>query len=251
MATFVLVHGAWHGGWCWRGVRAILRDRGHEVFTPTLTGLGERSHLFSREIGMDTHVADIVNVIVWEELDDVVLVGHSFGGHVITCVADRIKHRLGHAVYLDAFVPDDGDSLASLVATLFNPEASDADIGAEIKRRLDLTDADGGSATHYTNLFDIPEDPPEPYRWVERRITRHPVRTQIEPISLENGGSDGLPRTYILCTGSEGETPFMMLAKRIRNDPSWRYRELATGHDAMVTMPEETAALLIEAAEAS
>ncbi len=98
-------------------------------------------------------------------------------------------------------------------------------------------------------MFDIPTDPPEPYRWVERRITPHPVRTQIEPIRLENGGSDGLPRTYILCAGSEGPAPFKVLAKRIRNDPTWRYRELPTGHDAMVTMPEETAALLIEAAE--
>ena len=249
MATFVLVHGAWHGGWCWRDVRAILRAGGHDVFTPTLTGLGERSHLLSRDIGMDTHIADIENVIVWEELGDVVLVGHSYGGHVITCVADRIKDRLSHAVYLDAFVPADGDSLASLAATLPNPDATDADIGAQIKRRLDLTDAQGGAATHYTNLFDIPEDPPEPYRWVERRITPHPVRTQIEPIRLVDGGSDGLPRTYILCTGSEGETPFMILARRIRNDPSWSYRELPTGHDAMVTMPEETASLLVEAAE--
>ena len=248
MASFVLVHGAWHGGWCWRDVRAILRARGHEVFTPTLTGLGERSHLLSREIDMNTHVTDIANVIVCEELGDVVLVGHSYGGNVITGVADRMKDRLGHAVYLDAFVPEDGDSSASMAATLADPEASDADIGAEIKRRLDLTGEHGGSTTHYTNLFDIPEDPPEPYRWVERRITPHPVRTQIEPIRLANCGSDGLPRTYILCTGSEGETPFMALAKRIRNDPSWRYRELPTGHDAMVTMPAETAELLIEAA---
>ncbi len=251
MATFVLVHGAWHGGWCWRDVRAVLRARGHEAFTPTLTGLGERSHLLSRDIGMDTHVTDVANVIVWEELDEVVLVGHSYGGNVITGVADRMKDRLAHAVYLDAFVPADGDSSASMAVTIANPDATDADIGAEIKRRLDLTDEGGGSATHYTNMFDIPRSPPEPYRWVERRITRHPVRTQIEPIRLANGGSDGLPRTYILCAGSAGPTPFRILAERFRNDPSWRYRELPTGHDAMVTMPQETAGLLIEAAEAS
>ena len=249
MATFVLVHGAWHGGWCWRDVRAILRAQGHEVFTPTLTGLGERSHLLSRDIGMDTHVTDVANVIVWEELDEVILVGHSYGGNVITGVADRIKDRLGHAVYLDAFVPGDGDSPASMAVTIPNPDATEADIGAEIKRRLDRANEQGGSTTHYTNLFDIPEDPPEPYRWVERRITRHPVRTQIEPIRLANGGSDGLPRTYILCAGSEGPTPFKILARRFRDDPSWRYRELPTGHDAMVTMPDETASLLIEAAE--
>ncbi len=155
MATFVLVHGAWHGGWCWRDVRAILRAGGHEAFTPTLTGLGERSHLLSRDIDMNTHVADVANTIVWEELEDVVLVGHSYGGNVITGVADRMKDRLAHAVYLDAFVPKDGDSSASMAVTIANPDATDADIGAEIKRRLDLTGERGGSRTHYTNMRTV------------------------------------------------------------------------------------------------
>ena len=111
MATFVLVHGAWHGGWCWKRVRPLLESRGHLVFTPTLTGLGERSHLLARETGLETHIADVVNVIRWEELSEVVLCGHSYGGMVISGVADRVPDRIRSLVYLDAFVPSDGQSL--------------------------------------------------------------------------------------------------------------------------------------------
>lgn len=248
MACFVLVHGAWHGGWCWRDVATILRDNGHEVFTPTLTGLGERSHLMSPDIDMDTHIQDIVNVIGWEELDDVILVGHSYGGNVITGVADRIKDRLRHVVYLDAFLPQDGDSPASGGMKILNPDVTDAEIESNIATRLAAADEQGGAHTHYTNLFDISEDPPEPYDWVKRRITTHPVRAQVSTMRFENGGSDGLPRTYILCTARPERTAFMVLAEQLKGAPNWTSRELATGHDAMVTMPAETAALLLEAA---
>src|SRR5260221_7032991 len=111
MATFVLVHGAWHGSWGWKRVRKALQARGHEVFTPTLTGVGERSHLLSRHVNLDTHIDDVVNLIRWEELSDVVLCGHSYGGCVISGVADRVPDRIGALVYLDAFVLEDGQSL--------------------------------------------------------------------------------------------------------------------------------------------
>ncbi len=248
MACFVLVHGAWHGGWCWRDVAKILRKRGHDVFTPTLTGLGERSHLMSPDIDMNTHILDVVNVIEWEELDDVILVGHSYGGNVITGVADRIKDRLRHVVYLDAFIPEDGESPASHMMKVLNPAVTDQEIEANIALRRAAADELGGSHTHYTNLFDIPEDKPEQYDWVKRRITRHPVRAQVSPMKLENGGSDGIPRTYILCTERPERTAFMVLAERFKGATGWTSRELPTGHDAMVTMPEETAALLMEAA---
>ena len=114
MATFVLVHGAWHGGWCWRDVRAILESNGHLVCTPTRTGVGERSHLLSPAIDLDTHILDVANVLEWEELSDVVLVGHSYGGNVITGVADRMKDRLRHVVYLDAHLP--ANTLAAIAA---------------------------------------------------------------------------------------------------------------------------------------
>lgn len=246
MATFVLVHGAWHGGWCWRDVGKILRNDGHDVFTPTLTGLGERSHLLSPDVDLDTHIQDVANVIDWEELDDVILVGHSYGGYVITGVADRMKDRLRHAIYLDAFVPGDGESSASHRLKTLNPDVTAEEIDAEVARRRASADERGGAPTHYTDLFGVPEDRPELYQWVKRRITLHPVNTQIQPIRLKNGGSDGLPRTYIVCAGSPGETPFKATAKRLSGDAGWRFRELATGHDAMVTMPTETAELLIE-----
>ena len=105
MATFVLVHGAWHGGWCWKKVAPLLRSAGHEVYTPTLTGLGERDHLLTRDIGLDTHIQDIVNVLEYEELTQVVLVGHSYGGMVVTGVAERAHERLRQLVYLDAATP--------------------------------------------------------------------------------------------------------------------------------------------------
>ena len=124
MATFVLVHGAWHGSWCWKRVRKALQAEGHDVFTPTLTGVGERSHLTSPQVTLDTHVADVVNLIRWEELTDVVLCGHSYGGCVITGVADRVAERLRALVYLDAFIPENGQSLHDTLP----PEVAEAQV---------------------------------------------------------------------------------------------------------------------------
>ncbi len=111
MSTYVLVHGAWHGSWCWKRVRKALQQQGHEVFTPTLTGLGERSHLLSQQINLETHITDVVNLIKWEELSDVILCGHSYGGAVISGAADRITDKISALVYLDAFVLDNGQTL--------------------------------------------------------------------------------------------------------------------------------------------
>ena len=119
MATFVLVHGAWHGSWCWKRVRKALQARGHDVFTPTLTGVGERSHLLSPDVNLDTHITDVVNLIRWEELSGIVLCGHSYGGCVITGVADRLSDRIAALVYLDAFVPEDGQSLYDILPTFY------------------------------------------------------------------------------------------------------------------------------------
>src|SRR5271155_1140249 len=114
MATFVLVHGAWHGSWCWKRVRHALQAQGHNVFTPTLTGVGERSHLLSPDVNLDTHITDVVNLIRWEELSDVVLCGHSYGGCVVTGVADRLPNRISAMGYLDAFNPEGGESLPDI-----------------------------------------------------------------------------------------------------------------------------------------
>ena len=253
MASFVLVHGAWHGGWCWRDVRRALEEHGHTVFTPTLTGLGERSHLLSPDIDLETHIADVINLLVWEELNDVILVGHSYGGMVIIGVADQAKDRLRHIVYLDAFLPADGESSATHIVKLLNLDATEADFAAEVVRRRASGNALGGAAPDLDRLFDIPADMAEKQAWVKRRVTPHPVGTQVTPIrlensGLENGGPDGLPRTYILYACASGRTPFMVLANRLRHDDRWTHRELDTTHDSMVTMPSETAALFMEAA---
>lgn len=250
MATFVLVHGAWHGGWCWRDVRTILRANGHIVFTPTLTGLGERSHQLSLSVDLDTHIQDVVNVLEWEELRDVILVGHSYGGQVITGVADRAKRRLGHVVYLDAYLPDDGESLTSQRLKTMNPDVTPEEIEAAIAQRRADADDRGGTPPRNAIGFGVPADRLELCRWVDRLVTPHPVNSQIQPIRLENGGSVDLPRTYVVCTGSASVTPFMITAKKLSKNAGWRFRELAAGHDVMVTLPEETAALLMEAAAA-
>jgi pimeloyl-ACP methyl ester carboxylesterase len=246
MATFVLVHGAWHGGWCWRDVRATLINNGHDVFTQTLTGLGERSHLLSPDVDLNTHILDVANVLEWEELTDVILVGHSYGGHVITGVADRAKSRLRHIVYLDAYLPADGESPLTHGMAARNPDITAEEIQVELDRRRSTANEKGGVPSHIPNLFDVPEDRPELHDWVSRRITLQPLNSQLQTIRLENDGSEGLPRTYILCTASSLRSALLAHAEMAKSSPSWRYRELATGHDAMVTLPEGTAALLME-----
>ena len=126
MSTYVLVHGAWHGAWCWKRVRAALEKQGHQVFTPTLTGVADRSHLASPQINLDTHIADVANLIRWEELSNVVLCGHSYGGCVISGAADRIADRIGALVYLDAFLLENGQSLHDTLP----PEMRDAQLDA-------------------------------------------------------------------------------------------------------------------------
>jgi pimeloyl-ACP methyl ester carboxylesterase len=129
MANFVLVHGAWHGGWCWRDTAAALRGAGHHVFTPTHTGVGERSHQSAENITLETHIRDVCGCIEWEELSDVILVGHSYGGMVITGVADRMAERIKSLVYLDAFVPANGDSLIGLIQKAVPAEVAAQFIG--------------------------------------------------------------------------------------------------------------------------
>jgi pimeloyl-ACP methyl ester carboxylesterase len=236
MATYVLVHGAWHGGWCWKKVTPLLRAAGHEVFTPTLTGLGERSHLLSPDIGLDTHIQDIVNVLEYEDLHGVILVGHSYGGMVITGAADRCPERLAHLLYLDAIVPQDGES--------FFDRAS-----PETRTRLKE------SAIAMGHGWRVPHPPlslwgitsPEDAQWVIQKITYHPLKTFEQPVHIKSSAFAKLQRTFIHCTerSGRGQSP---TAQRLRSEKGWRYRELATGHDAMITQPKELADMLLEIA---
>jgi pimeloyl-ACP methyl ester carboxylesterase len=232
MATYVLVHGAWHGGWCWKRITPLLRAAGHEVYTPTLTGLGERSHLVNVDIDLNTHVQDVVNVLEFEELREVILVGHSYGGMVITGVSERTTERLKHIVYLDAFIPQDGQALADLLAPQFRNDL------------LQQAQASGGR---------LPPFPIEQYgvfteadvRWVKPKLVYHPFKTVTTPVSLTSPRALALPKTYVYCN-NPAMGPFDQFVERVRKERGWRYRELATGHDAMVTMPRELADLLLE-----
>ena len=228
-------------------MREILEGRGHRVYAPTLTGCGERSHLLHPEIGLDTHIADVANVLKWEGLEDVVLVGHSYGGCVISGVADRAKARLRHLVYLDTVVLRDGESLVSS-----RHRHGGGDLAADGERRLSMA-PDGKYIVAATGvMYGIPTEPPEVLAWVDRRLTPHPLKSWLEPVKFENGGEEGVPRTFIRCT--DPEMPYSGIrdhARFARDHPDWRYEELATGHDAMVTKPRACADLFLAAAQSS
>ena len=233
MATFVLVHGAWHGGWCWKRVTPLLRAAGHEVYAPTLTGLGERAHLLSREVDLDTHTTDIVNVLEYEELTDVILVGHSYAGLVIPGVAHRLPGRVAHLVYLDAFVPRDGQCLLDL-----NP-------GAAAQQARVREEGDGWRLTPSPGArFGVTDEADG--AWLASRIGPQPYATFTQPVRL--GDTAPPAATYIFCSQPGG---FRRFAEQVRDAPGWRYRELATGHDAMVTQPRELTDLLLEVAALS
>ncbi|WP_431514626.1 alpha/beta fold hydrolase [Variovorax sp. DAIF25] len=236
-STFVLVHGAWHGGWCWSRVAARLRERGHAVYTPTLTGLGERRHLISPQVNLDTHVEDIVNLLQFEELERVVLVGHSYAGIVISGVADRVPQRLRQLVYLDALLLEPGKSLFSD----FPP--------AVVEQRLKAIRETGGGVGAAAALppaaFGVKD--PADAAWVARHLTPQPVGTYLQPLLLKAPLGNGLPKTYVECTGDPIATLEPTKA-RVRADAGWQLRTLATGHDAMVTAPAALTELLTDLA---
>lgn len=240
--TFVLVHGAWHGGWCWRNVAALIEQAGATVFTPSLTGLGERAHLVNPIPTLNTYIDDIAGVIESEELGEVILVGHSYAGMVITGVADKLKSRLRSLVYLDAAVPLDGQDFAGAIPGIGSEEA-------ERRRQAFRALAPDGVwiPPIAPELVGVSE--PESRAWLARRLKPHPVQTWLEPIALPNGGHLGLPKTYVLAT--EPLTPQMgysQHADEASKGGEWTCRQISTGHDMMITKPGETAALLLEAA---
>ncbi|WP_207540625.1 alpha/beta fold hydrolase [Sabulicella rubraurantiaca] len=231
--TFVLLHGAWHGGWCWRDVAEVLRAGGHRVFTPTQTGLGERKHLMSREITLDTFVADVVNVLEAEELEDVILVGHSFGGLGISGAADRVPQRIRHLVYLDSLILEGGQSPFGILP---------AEVVAQ-RRQLVQEQGQGiFIPPPPPSAFGIPDGHPNA-AWVRRRLTPHPVGTYESPLNLRNPVGNGRPATYIIAA-EPIYGPLEVTRRWVRNRPGWTVQEIRTGHDTMVTAPEETARML-------
>jgi pimeloyl-ACP methyl ester carboxylesterase len=232
---FVLVHGAWHGGWCWRDVRRRLEAAGHLVFTPTQTGLGERSHLVSGTIDLDVFVQDVVNVLRFERLEDVVLVGHSFGGNAISGAAQRMPEAVRKLVYLDALLIETGETPFS------------RSLPENVAARLAAAEATSGGLT-------VPAPPAEAFgvidkeqaAWVDALLTPHPLRTYQSTLDLGGDITNGRPAAYIVCT----DPLYANLASsrdRARSK-GWPLLELATGHDAMVSAPLETADLLMRLA---
>ena len=240
MAVVVLVHPAWFGGWCWRKLRPLLEARGHVVFTPTLTGLGERAHLAQPTVDLQTHVDDIINVLTFEELNSVVLLGHSSSGAVVTNVADRVPERVGHLIYLDAFVPEDGQSLIDLIRPDRRP-GMEALVETEGSGWLLPRFAATPWAEFLSQAWQVTSE--ADLAWLLPRMRPTPIGHFTRATSLRNPAADGLPRTFIRCTRwpNAGYDRYAAIASE---RPGWQVRTLDSPHLPYVTHTEELAALL-------
>jgi len=229
--TFLLCHGAWGGGWSWKKMHPLMQSAGHRLLTPTYTGLGERAHLANPDVDLETHIQDILNVINYEDLRDFVLLGHSYGGMVATGVADRARDVINQVIYLDAFVPRDGQSLFDLNEPGRQPMSNAARAG------------DG---------WRIPPNPSPPdvsqadLDWQAPRRAHMPIKCFEGKLKLQHGETT-LPRSYIYCSRKDpASDPFAQFAKRLKNDASWRYFEIDASHSPNVTAPDALMKLLEE-----
>jgi pimeloyl-ACP methyl ester carboxylesterase len=225
MSTYVLVHGAWRGSWIWKRVRRALQARGHEVFTPGLTGLADREHLLSPQVDLETHITDVTNLIRWEELSDVVLCGHSYGGCVAAGVADRIPDRIGALVYLDAFVPENGQSLHDTLP----PEVRDAQL--EGARKLGEGWKVPPIAAEEFNVNARDRD------WLNRQSTMQPLATFQQPLRLTGRINRVKSVTFILATGW-APSPFPPFYEKAKAK-GWETLTVKCGHDVMLDKPKE------------
>jgi pimeloyl-ACP methyl ester carboxylesterase len=242
MATFVLVHGGWFGGWCWQKVIPFLEAAGHEVYAPTLAGLAERASELSPDVGLDTHIQDIVGLLVDKDLQGVILVGHSYGGMVITGVVDAVPERIAHLVYLDTFVPRDGESMVDVSPLVIRL----------LLRRQGISDG-WRVDPPAPGTYGVTTEPD--LSWVRSKVTPQPLKTLEQPLHLKNPAIvSATPRTHIEFTSGGF---FFLLMQRIvahilapralpPTEAGWRLRQLPTGHAAMITMPRELADLLLE-----
>jgi pimeloyl-ACP methyl ester carboxylesterase len=229
--TFVLVAGAWHGGWCWQRITPLLRAAGHDVHAPSLTGLGDREHLASRSVSLNTHITDVANLLLMEDLKDVVLVGHSYAGFVVTGVADRSPARIRTLVYLDAFVPEDGKSLADYVLP-------------DRRAAFEQTGKEKGFYDPFP-LAPFGVTKPEDVAFAQPRLRPQPYLTFTQPLKMK--GPLNKPRVYVRAT--EPSYPqFEGLAQQLKTDPNWKYAEVTGGHDCMITNPRGLADALLKLA---
>jgi len=234
----VLVHGAWHGGWCWRKLVPLLESAGHHAFAPTLTGLGERAGLLTPEVGLETHIDDVTTLIEVERLTDVVLVGHSYAGMVITGVADRVRDRVGQLVYLDTFVPLDGDSMRSVAPLVMGAFLLQGRLGGDGWR----------VEPPPPERFGVTDEPDR--SWVRSSLTAQPLKALNDQLRLADPEIvSHFPRTHIHCGGRSRLERILqrVLARRPQppRDPGWRLLALEAAHDCMITAPRELANLLL------
>jgi pimeloyl-ACP methyl ester carboxylesterase len=239
--AFVLVHGSWHGAWCWSRVLPLLRGAGFDAHAVTLTGVGERAHLLGNNINLTTHINDVLGLIAAEELTRIVLVGHSYGGRVITGVADALlsaeKVNLQHLVYLDAVVPKSGESWSSTHS-------------AEVIAARTQAAYDWGKTHDGVNAFPPPDASifglaGDDAAWVNRRQTPQPLGVYLDGQSFDEARLAGLARTFINCN-SPALATIEVSRDRVRSDRSWQWVEMACGHDAMVSHPEELTTNLLK-----
>jgi len=230
MANFVLVHGSCHGGWCWKKVTPLISNNGDAVYTPTLTGLGERSHLVSRDIGLDTHILDIIQVLEYEDLNKVILVGHSYGGLVIGSVAAKVPGRIRHLIYLDGYIPEDNKSAFEVVPGLETIYK---------RRALKEKDMEWLVAPYEPEVWGVTD--PMDIQWMKTRLSPMPWHTHDQAVRITSSEAlNNIPKSYISCTEYED---FHFMAQKAKS-AGWDYHELTTGHDAMITVPNNLVQIL-------
>jgi pimeloyl-ACP methyl ester carboxylesterase len=238
LATFVLVHGGAHGGWCYQRVARLLRSAEHEVYTPTMTGLGERSHLLSPAVDLHMHIGDIVAVLRYENLRDVILVGHSYGGMVITGVADIAAERIGRLVYLDAANPTNGQSLVDVSGSIIEAVRPSGRMVDGIELVL-LPGPDAGRLYGVTDSDDL--------AWMAERLTGHPWKCFEQPLRLSNEPALwAIPQYHIVCTSTLATRDRDMMANARSEGRLW---DIDTGHDLMITEPQAVADALLAVAD--
>ena len=239
MATYVLVHGGGHGGWCYQRVARLLRSAGHEVYTPTLTGLGERSHLVGPGVDLDTHIQDVTALLHYEDLRDVILVGHSYGGMVVTGAADRAAGRVGRLVYLDAANPVNGQSLVDIAGPMMTAARS---LG-QVVDGIELVLRPGPDAGAFYGVTD-----PGDLAWMADRLTGHPWKCFEQPLKLTNEAAlESIPQYHIVCTSTLATRDRDLMARARAAGRLW---DIDTGHDLMITEPRAVAGALLEIAAA-
>ncbi|RCG28489.1 alpha/beta hydrolase [Streptomyces diacarni] len=236
MSIYVLVHGAWHSGACWDRTVLRLESAGHQVYAPSLTGHGDRAHRLGPDVGLDTHVEDVVSLILAEDLTEVILVGHSYAGMLVSAVIDLVPERISHAVYVEALVPADGESAADVLPA------------HQVEFMIQLAEGAGDGwripplpeLPYPAGLFGVTD--PDDVAWLRGTLSDQSLRTLQQPVRLVNPAADSVPRTHIHCVGGERRA---VPPLQPNGEPAVVW-ELDTGHDCMITAPDGLTALLLK-----